>query len=304
MHRPPLVALMARVLMLLPAVVDGCRWALVAGVRPSCMSDLFLIPSHSLAAQSHLPAFTPLADQAPLWDPAKFSSRNHGENQDGWGIGWFDRAGPGRMRSSNPAMDSATLKLDPELEALEDTCSSLLFGHLRAVTDGDRATVNSHPFQFGPILWMHNGGVPTAIQERLSARLSCPTISKMVTGNTDSEFAGALFAQELDGDVCLRSTSFELASLEQAMTGVIRNITHETTDQDQGSSLNFAASDGRSIVITRYRTTLEDEPPSLYLAITEGTDSLAASSTVPLTLLRTAAFSNCLLYTSPSPRDS
>eukprot|EP00656_Telonema_subtile_P024935 TRINITY_DN27086_c0_g1_i1.p1 TRINITY_DN27086_c0_g1~~TRINITY_DN27086_c0_g1_i1.p1 ORF type:complete len:421 (+),score=55.10 TRINITY_DN27086_c0_g1_i1:50-1312(+) len=273
----------------------GCRWALVVGSEPSCVPDLFITPNHSLAQQSHLAPLTPLAEQAPLWDPLKFPARNHGENKDGWGLGWFQRSQLKRSRSSHSIIDPLTNQIDPHLTALTNICSSVLFGHLRAVTDGDRALVNSHPFQFGPLLWMHNGGLPAATQAKLQAELKCPLISKLISGNTDSEFAGALFAQALDGDVCLRSTSFEPAAIEGAMAGVIRNITQATQPHDD-SSLNFAASDGRSVVVTRHRTALGDEPPSLYFSTSSDhqtpSHKLATShSTLSLKLLRSAASS-------------
>lgn len=174
----------------------------------------------------------------------------------------------------------ATHEPHPEmLAAASQARSKVVLAHIRAATDGDRSAANSHPFQFGPLLFMHNGGVPDW-REHFASALRCPDLRRLLAGETDSEFAGALFAQHLaGGDVCLRSKEFEPAEVIGAMRRTVRDIEGtiaRLTGASHGS-LNFAASDGRTAVVTRFRTAANDEPPSLYFAITGSTERAAAA---------------------------
>mmetsp|Transcript_12821 Transcript_12821/g.33905 ORF Transcript_12821/g.33905 Transcript_12821/m.33905 type:complete len:786 (-) Transcript_12821:279-2636(-) len=72
--------------------------------------------------------------------------------------------------------------------------SHLLFGHIRAATFGKNEIENSHPFVFGNLLWMHNGGIAhfNRIQPKIEQRLSRQA-KHLISGTTDSEHAAALF---------------------------------------------------------------------------------------------------------------
>eukprot|EP00325_Prymnesiales_sp_UTEX-LB-985_P010284 CAMPEP_0174713522 /NCGR_PEP_ID=MMETSP1094-20130205/14153_1 /TAXON_ID=156173 /ORGANISM="Chrysochromulina brevifilum, Strain UTEX LB 985" /LENGTH=394 /DNA_ID=CAMNT_0015912705 /DNA_START=105 /DNA_END=1289 /DNA_ORIENTATION=+ len=278
---------MPRIMLLLVAISasgHACRWAIVAGAEQSCASALVTDAAHSLAHQSYARSLTPLAGEALLFDPNSAAQRNHNVNLDGYGIGWWDdEQNPHRFRSGRPAVNMTSGQLDVALkQAADEARSTVIFAHIRAATEGDRSDVNSHPFQFGQLLWMHNGGVAD-YKRRFATSLACPEVSELLAGETDSEFAGALFAHQLGGDVCLRSTSYQPEAMTAAMRQTLNSITSTTGSFDsissstgvQHSSLNFAASDGRTVVVTRFRTSRLDEPPSLYFAITSNSTTRA-----------------------------
>ncbi len=106
-----------------------------------------------------------------------------------------------RVRSGNGATRNSKGTLDPELAQLiesKNVRSNVVFGHIRAATDGDVNPINSHPFQYHTILWMHNGGV--ANKTKVMGNAFCGDVN-LVHGDTDSEYAGALFVSFLEGDV-------------------------------------------------------------------------------------------------------
>lgn len=263
-------------------LVEGCRWALYAGKEEHEAGSLFSYPSHSLIRQSYSPPYLPDIHSAVCFDPEKNLVRNHEVNQDGWGVGWYEYNGTEqktrRVRSGNGATRNSEGTPDPELEGLlktKNVSSKVIFGHIRAATDGDLNQVNAHPFQFHKLLWMHNGGV--ANKTKVMGEARCGD-KDLVYGDTDSEYAGALFTSFLTGDICSRE-EFELHELEEAMVKTVQQVQGDNEcgpGIKGGSSLNFAVTDGVHVVVTRYRTCPDEEPPSLYYALDN--DSLWASS--------------------------
>eukprot|EP00961_Rhodomonas_salina_P008055 109266-Rhodomonas_salina.2 len=76
------------------------------------------------------------------------------------------------IRRQPPLSAHALGTPDPELEGLlktKNVSSKVIFGHIRAATDGDLNQVNAHPFQFHKLLWMHNGGVAN------KTKVGCPS---------------------------------------------------------------------------------------------------------------------------------
>ena len=123
--------------------------------------------------------------------------------------------------------------------------------------------------------WLHNGHVWgfEKFREALIAKLP-KKLLPLVAGDTDSELAGAVFASHLAG-FPYRKT-YDLVALRAAMLATVANLrerslrVHETDDSHEcpadmpPSSLNFAVSDGRSLVVIRFRSSMSEDPPTLY----------------------------------------
>lgn len=97
----------------------------------------------------------------------------------------------------------------------------------------------------------------------------------MVEGGTDSEYAFALFLDSLDvsghdpDNEELTQNGFGHAALRQAMLQTISRLNafvKDTTTEDRRSLLNFAVTDGKSVICTRYVSSLTDEAASLYFS--------------------------------------
>ena len=147
--------------------------------------------------------------------------------------------------------------------------SPLVFAHVRAAMPGMAVNEqNCHPFAHGRYLWMHNGVVAGfgVIRRRLVAELSDEAYDSLQSFHSDSSVAFAVFLSHLpDMDsahpppVLLRALQATLESIAeaQAAAGV------------KGASLlNFAVSDGDTLIATRYVSSSDprDEPASLYYA--------------------------------------
>lgn len=161
------------------------------------------------------------------------------------------------------------------------TCSNLIFAHVRATTEGTLADHNCHPFQHQTLMWMHNGNIGgwKYIKRTLAASLSDRWFLG-VKGGTDSEWAFALFLDLLEKEGVDPSSDpgpegFGQALLRLVMMKTIAKINelvreipekHNVTGVETRSLLNFAVTDGHTVVCTRYISSKTDEPASLYFS--------------------------------------
>lgn len=198
--------------------------------------------------------------------------RNAAVNADGFGVGWYNLEvdpEPCIFTSIAPAEHNVNLaRLSKKIQ------SHLIFGHVRAASPGSPVNdTNCHPFQFGRYLWMHNGCIAhwSAVKRPITALLSACSFA-YISGTTDSEVAGALFVDQLPGHDPNREHAPQ--DIIDAMKRTIQIITQSvktshrlTSCEADYSSLNFAVSDGKTVVATRYRDSPTDEPPSLYYCL-------------------------------------
>lgn len=130
-------------------------------------------------------------------------------------------------------------------------------------------------------MFMHNGGIGCfkQIKRRLAMSLNEQWFT-LVQGSTDSEWAFALFLDSLDkagvspdaepgaggfGHSVLRKAI--LTTIER-INGFIRDVVGEDNmgNEDSRSLLNFAVTDGSSVVCTRYVSSTTDEAASLFFS--------------------------------------
>jgi glutamine amidotransferase len=122
-------------------------------------------------------------------------------------------------------------------------------------------------------MFMHNGHIANfqGIKRKLVAGLR-DEYFLMVEGSTDSEWAFALFLDTLHGlgvdPKSAPADGFGHQKLREAMLGTIArlNTIFQETGTTEPSLLNFAATDGHSVVCTRYVSSRNDEAASLYFS--------------------------------------
>lgn len=131
-------------------------------------------------------------------------------------------------------------------------------------------------------MWMHNGGIggwKLGVHRRLVSDIADRWF-EIVGGSTDSEWAFALFLDSLEklgvdaDDEVKQRNGFGHTVLRKAMLKTIERINGyiaalgETTRQqnDVRSLLNFAITDGKSVVCTRYVSSKSDEAASLFFS--------------------------------------
>lgn len=126
---------------------------------------------------------------------------------------------------------------------------------------------------------MHNGGLGgwKYIKRRLAERLHDDWYLS-VKGGTDSEWAFALFLDRLQrlgvdpssqpekgfGPAVLRKALLQTIEVINELTMAIPESTIQKENVDTRSLLNFAVTDGHSIICTRYVSSNTDEAASLY----------------------------------------
>jgi hypothetical protein len=148
---------------------------------------------------------------------------------------------------------------------------------------------------------MHNGMLAKfdSYKAILLKRLR-PVVRGMIQGSVDSEVAGALFCNNLEGFP--HRLDYSMAEMRGAMRTMIAelrafsaeaalNVCHDvhpfelsSDDEDNTSSevswapssMNFAVTDGKGLVVTRFRSKDNEDPPSLYYQL--GVDARYAAS--------------------------
>ncbi|KAL9579216.1 MAG: hypothetical protein Q9212_005237 [Teloschistes hypoglaucus] len=232
------------------------------------LSELILNPQHSILTQSY--------DSRLRLD----SRRPH--NGDGFGLGYYTSPilgpAPCIFTSTIPAWNCINLH---RLSA--KTTSKLIFAHVRATTEGALSDSNCHPFNRNGLMWMHNGNIGAwkHVKRSLAMGLQERWFGS-VGGSTDSEWAFALFLDVLDrmgfdpDSPTLNEEGFGHSVLRKAMLKTIEKLNaliaaipdKERKEREEGldcrSLLNFAISDGHSVVCTRYVSSRTDEAASLY----------------------------------------
>ncbi|GKY90541.1 hypothetical protein MPSEU_000027800 [Mayamaea pseudoterrestris] len=261
-----------------------CRWITVLSSEQISLSDVVLAPTNSLVQ---------LAKDASF-HPGYSDMNNHTTNGDGFGVGWYHSNAAIVPRSvvltnepveGHPNMYAAVFKdTAPAWNNcnLREICcatrSHAIMAHVRAASRfASVSQENTHPFKVGRLLFCHNGRIDKfpKIRRALLSRLTEEAFI-LVRGTTDSECLFALivtFLQE-DGKAAElpteQDTPFGHSRLVNAIKKTLKLIEKLLTEADitdTFSTMNFALTDGESLVVTRFcDKSPHVMPPSLYYA--------------------------------------
>ncbi|KAF9201084.1 hypothetical protein BGZ49_008697 [Haplosporangium sp. Z 27] len=232
-----------------------CRMLLYKGNQPIQLAHLLTKPAHSIINQS-FDSRLRLDNRRPI-------------NGDGFGVGWYESepdselgAAPCIFTSVTPAWNNMNL-----IRLAEKIKSPLVFAHVRASTAGSVSESNCHPWQYGRLMFMHNGNIADfhLIKRRVQESLR-DEIFLTVNGNTDSEWAFAVFLSQLKTP--LQAEPFCHSVLKDAMLKTIAKLNAWCKDAGitEASMMNFAVTDGVSVVCSRYISSRTLEAASLYFS--------------------------------------
>lgn len=159
------------------------------------------------------------------------------------------RVTPGMFRSTSPAWNNDNLyRLSSKIR------SPLIFCHVRAASPGSIISeANCHPFACGKYMFMHNGGLTqwNKIRRKAIAYIG-DSVLPSLRGTTDSEHAFAVFLTIVERHFGLEA---ELSPeqlqdcVEETMNTIIAWLDEVGS---RGSMLNYAVTDGRHVIATRY----------------------------------------------------
>lgn len=221
-----------------------CRFIAYLG-KPIKLEELLYNPTNSLIKQS----YQAREREVPL-------------NGDGFGVGWYDKSDdlePCVQTYITPAWSNRNLqRLSREISAPN------IFAHVRAASPGLVVMdTNVHPFQHQNLMWMHNGSVAEFELIKRPLRASLPDhLYNFIQGTTDSEHAFALFLKHLE------KPPFEadVASMREAIVKTIHELDELTNEAGitDASFYNFAVTNGREMVVSRYRSNDTEDSASLH----------------------------------------
>lgn len=236
---------------------------ILPGKEPIRLSHLLTRPAHSIINQS--------------FDSRLRLDRRRPINGDGFGVAYYpldgelNEDGPCLFRAITPAWNNQNLDT-----LAEKTKSDLIFAHVRASTYGVLSETNCHPFSYHNLTFMHNGGISNfkKIKRRFLAHLQDEYFT-FIQGSTDSECSFALFLDTLDRmgyDPSRKEGDFGHTVLRKALLKTIEYIKDWTKEANKNevnaepSLLNFAVTDGSTVVVSRYVTSKTDEAASLHFS--------------------------------------
>ena len=219
------------------------------------LKSLLIDPQNSLWNQS-------VNSQRNKW--FNFKKRDHIINIDGFGIGWLDVNKKDFVVYKNTIIPYHDENINILTNYLK---SGLILGHLRAVKNHKYCKINRdncHPFQYGNILFMHNGLISNFRQHKhkLMKLIDVKFIDK-INGNTDTEciFYYFLTLLRVDGVV------YERENFLRCFFLMIENLNRIFANGV--ISANIVIATPEFSIISRYINTKE-EPPSLYINKTNG----------------------------------
>ena len=178
------------------------------------------------------------------------------EHPDGWGLGWYVGRVPQIVRSLSAAHG------DEDFEHVGSfVTASTILAHLRKASVGAVSLANTHPFEWGPWLFAHNGTISDwrLISPGVEARFDSGLRTK-IKGETDSERCFYLFLTCLAGRCNPISATFAqaAAALDEAV-GVIRSAAQAAGQPEP--STTFLATDGKLMIACRHGRTLHVSAP-------------------------------------------
>src|SRR5688572_22329707 len=182
-------------------------------------------------------------------------------NGDGFGIGWYVpelHEEPVTFVSVNPAWSNRNLRnLAPKVR------TDCFVAHVRAASVGEVSESNCHPFQHKNLLMMHNGGVEnfSTIKRKIREPLS-DEIYNWIKGQTDSEHIFAYLINYLYANHKTIGPNTIIDAFEHTFTGLKKMMSDNGIHEP--AYLNMVITNGSFIVGTRYVTSPNEDPLTLY----------------------------------------
>jgi predicted glutamine amidotransferase len=172
------------------------------------------------------------------------------QHPDGWGVAYYHHGAPHVIKSERTAIDDQLFKKVSGIVS-----SETVVAHIRNATQGTKSILNTHPFQYGPWVFAHNGNIKNweSKKEELLNLLS-PKLKRFVLGETDSEFLFYLILTHLDSfsGQLVQTSLAQLVKATQAAIKELIPIIGEISPIDNGGNtenyLTFIITDGQRML--------------------------------------------------------
>ena len=170
---------------------------------------------------------------------------------DGWGVAYYNAGAPHVIKSVSSAQVDHLFRRVSGIVA-----SETVLAHLRKATQGSLSIINTHPFQFGRWVFVHNGNIGKfdELRDELVARVP-PVLRRYILGDTDSEVLFYLLLGHMAKQAELSRAGFPLEGVIQAVKDTVEEITSLTGEicyEDAGppteTYLTFTITNGTTLV--------------------------------------------------------
>ena len=143
------------------------------------------------------------------------------QHPDGWGVAFYRERTPHLIKSVDKAMDDQIFK-----KVSGVVSSQTVVAHIRKATQGDLNILNSHPFQYGKWIFVHNGNLKNFDQykNKLIEKIDVG-LRPFVLGSTDSELVFYLLLSFLKEKIALSEENFPAEHLKSAIESTVNFIT-------------------------------------------------------------------------------
>lgn len=173
-----------------------------------------------------------------------------GRHPDGWGVAYFNAGAPHVIKSVSSALDDHLFRRVSGIVA-----SETVLAHLRKATQGSLSIINTHPFQYGQWVFVHNGNIAgfPELREEMRARVP-PVLRRYILGDSDSEVLFYLLLGHMAKRCELHRAGYPLGDVAEAIRETVEEIVQlagEPCRDDGGppsaTYLTFAITNGTTM---------------------------------------------------------
>jgi predicted glutamine amidotransferase len=174
------------------------------------------------------------------------------EHPDGWGLAFYVDGQPTIARSIEAAHSDKTFE-----NLSRGVSSDTVVAHVRKASVGALALENTHPFEHGPWVMVHNGTVPEfeAVRLEIEAGIA-PAQRQTLRGETDSERIFALVLSALARRCDLLNPDVGVDDVVASIEEAVRLIMSACAAQGTHPSLNIVVTNGQLLLAFRHGRTL------------------------------------------------
>lgn len=170
---------------------------------------------------------------------------------DGWGVAYYIAGTPHIIKTEQSALKDALFKRVSGIVS-----SQTVIAHIRKATAGSLNILNTHPFQFGPWVFAHNGNIKNFEQYRDQICHAIPAeLRRFILGHTDSELIFYFILGHLQKHIGLQERHCPYEKLELAVKSSLEELTKiigdfSTIDDagEQETYLTFLLTNGESMI--------------------------------------------------------
>ncbi len=173
-------------------------------------------------------------------------------NPDGWGVAYYLGGAPHVIKSVATAVSDELFKRVSGI-----VTSETVLAHVRKATQGSMTILDTHPFQFGSWVMVHNGNIANfpELRATLLARIP-PVMRRFILGHTDSEVLFYLLLAKMADRAEIDRRGYSLEDLALAARETIAEVCELAGELCGDESADAATNNFLTFVITNGQTML------------------------------------------------